>query len=69
MKQKMNNVRMQTITLPYQDGNSTSPFHTYCAATRQGNIDHTPVIEWYPNEINELMTGKKNIIVRFVRNS
>ena len=59
VKQKMNNVWMHTITLPDPDGNSTSPFHTYCVAVGKGNLDHTPVIEWYANKINELMTGKE----------
>ena len=59
VKQKMNNVWMCTITLPDPNNNSTSPFHTYCVAVGQGNLDHTPVIEWYANEVSELMSGKE----------
>ena len=59
VKQNMNNVWMYTITLPDPDGNLTSPFHTYYVAVGRGNLDHTPVIEWYANKINELMTGKE----------
>ena len=58
VKQKMNNVWMHTITLLDPDGNSTSPFHMYYVAIRKGNHNHTPVIEWYTNKINDLMTGK-----------
>ena len=50
---------MHTITLPDPDRNATSPFHTYCVAVGRGNLDHTPLIEWYANEINELMKGKE----------
>ena len=59
VKQKMNNVWMRTITLSDPDRNPTSPFHTYCVAVGRENLDHTPVIEWYANEINELMKGNK----------
>ena len=57
VKQNMNNVWIHPITLPDPDGNS--PFHTHCVAVGKENLDHTPVIEWYANEINELMTGKE----------
>ena len=59
VKQKMNNAWMYIITLTDPDGNSTSPSHTYCVAFERGNIDHTPVIEWYTNKINELMTSRE----------
>ena len=59
VKKKMNNMWMHTITLPDPDRNATPPFHTYCVAVGKRNLDHTPVIEWYANKINELMTGKE----------
>ena len=40
------------------DGNSISPFHTYCIAVGQEHLGHTPVIKWYAQKINELMAGK-----------
>ena len=49
VKQKMNNVWMHTIALLDPDGNSISPFHTYCVTAGHGNLGHTPVIEWYAN--------------------
>jgi len=58
VKQKLNNVWMYTITLPDPDQNSLSPFHTYCVAAGSGNLDHTPVIDWYSKELTDLMKGK-----------
>ena len=49
---------MYTITLPDPDQNSLSPFHTYCVAVGSGNLDHTPVIDWYSKELTDLMKGK-----------
>ena len=54
VKQKMNNVWMHTITLSDLDGNSSSLFHTYCVAAGQGNLNHTLLIEWYPNRDSQL---------------
>ena len=58
VKQKLNNVWMYTITLPDPNHNATSPYHTYCVAVGAGALDHTPVIDWYSHEIEELMKGK-----------
>ena len=49
---------MYTITLPDPDQNSLSPFHTYCVAVGSGNLDHTPVIDWFSKELVDLMKGK-----------
>ena len=57
VKQKDNNVWMYTITLPDPNGSATSPLHTYCVAVGAGSLDHTEVIDWYANEVEELMKG------------
>ena len=57
MKRKSNNVWMYTITLPNPDGNSISTLHTYCVAVGAGSLDHTVVIDWYANEMENLMKG------------
>ena len=57
VKQKSNNVWMYTITLPDPDGNSISTLHTYCVAVGAGSLDHTIVIDWYANELENLMKG------------
>ena len=54
----MSNVWMHTITLPDPRRNATSPFHTYCIAVGQGKLDHTAVINWYAQEMEELMKGR-----------
>ncbi len=59
VKQKFNNVWMYTITLPNPDGNSLSPYHTYCIAVGQGKLDHTCVIDFYAQEVESLMLGRK----------
>ena len=59
VKQKHNNVWMYTITLPDPSGNATSALHTYCVAVGAGSLDHTSVIDWYANEVEELMKGSE----------
>ena len=58
VKQKENNVWMYTLTIPDPNGSATSPYHTYCLAVGAGKLDHTPVIDWYAKEIEQLMRGK-----------
>ena len=50
---------MYTITLPDPNGSATSPLHTYCVAVGAGSLDHTSVIDWHANEIEDLMKGKE----------
>ena len=57
MKQKLNNVWIYTLNLPESRVAKTSPYHTYCIGIGSGNLDHTPVIDWYAQEAEELMKG------------
>ncbi|KAL7524810.1 LOW QUALITY PROTEIN: hypothetical protein ACHAWF_002245 [Thalassiosira exigua] len=57
VKQKGNNIL--TVTLPDIDGYSTSKFHTYCLAVGRECEDHTPIIDHYMQELEELMNRIK----------
>ena len=50
---------MKTITLPDPQHKATSPFHTYCVAVGPGFLDHTPVLDWYSQELTSLMEGRE----------
>ena len=59
--QRKNNVWILTITFPDPMGSETSPYHTHCLAIGTSSQDHTPVIDCYMNEVNQLMKGVKII--------
>ena len=59
VKQKLNNVWMYTITVIDPNHNATSQFHMYYVAVGTGALDHTSVIDWYSQEIEERMEGKE----------
>ena len=49
---------MYTLTLPNPRHNSTSTEHTYCVGVGAGALDHTTVIDWFVQEVEELMKGR-----------
>ena len=49
---------MYTLTLPNPRHNSTSTEHTYCVGVGAGALDHTTVIDWFAQEVEELMKGR-----------
>ena len=57
MKQKLNNVWLYIINLPETRLSKTSPYHTYCVAVGAGYLDHTPVLDWFADQMEDLMKG------------
>ena len=51
----MNNVWIYTVSFPDSRVAATSAYHTYCVAVGSGHLDHTPVIDWFSDEIESLM--------------
>jgi hypothetical protein len=57
VKQKLNNVWMYMINVPESQLAKTSPYHTYCVAVGSGYLDHTPVLDWFAEQMEGLMKG------------
>ena len=53
----MDNVWILTITSPNPNGEELSPFHTRALAVDKEQLDHTAVMDWYPDEIKDLAGG------------
>ena len=45
------------INLPETRLSKTLPYHTYCVAVGAGHLDHTPVLDWFADQMEDLMKG------------
>ena len=57
VKQRLNNVWLYIVTFPESRYAKTSPYHTYCVAVGLGYLDHTPVLEWFSEQMEGLVKG------------
>ena len=45
------------INVPESHLAKTSPYHTYCVAVGSGYLDHTPVLDWFAEQMEGLIKG------------
>jgi len=57
IKQKENSIWMVTGTITNYETNATSPYHTVCLAICRSGEDHTPVIDYYFEELKLMQEG------------
>ena len=57
VKQRLNNVWLYIITFLESRNAKTSPYHTYCVAVGSDDLNHTPVLEWFSEQMEGLMKG------------
>ena len=56
-KQRENSIWILTVTFPNFDENATSEYHTHVLAMGRSYDDHTPVIDYYFNELKRIREG------------
>ena len=56
-KQRENSIWILTVTFPNFDENATSEYHTHVLAMGRSYDDHTPVIDYYFNELKNIREG------------